>query len=429
MNFSIAKRLHLAALLVLISIGAFAQSDVDSPYSIFGIGQLANKSMSVRLKGMGGVENAMYGPSLINSGNPASYAKIDSLAFLFDAGFYFKHSNFSSSTLSEPSANASFDHVIMAFGLTDWWKMALGVQPYSSVGYTMVVNTNDPEVGNYTTEFKGKGGLNQAVIGTAFKIGKHFSVGANAKYVFGDSETLTTLYFPDSIYKIGSRRGIDMMVSSFKFDYGIMYNTDLGNDLNLSIGVTYDQPIKLRGKKTTFIRTIAADSDTEIEYLIDTAYYLVNKNSYLSMPQGFGAGFALQKKNRWSLGIDFDWMQWSHFARDGANDSLNNSWRVAAGFEYIPTHSTISNYFKKITYRVGGFYEQTFLNVRDHSLSKIGLSVGASLPLPRTFSKVNLAVEVGTCGTKDDGLIQERYVKLDVSVSVFERWFMKRKYK
>lgn len=426
-NTFIQKRLLLAASLVLVGLGAFAQSDVESPYSVFGIGQLANKTMSVRLKGMGGLNNAMYGPGLINSGNPASYAKIDSLAFLFDAGFYFKNSTFSTSTLSEQSANASFDHVFMAFGLTDWWKMSLGVQPYSSMGYTMIVNSHDPLVGNYTTSFKGSGGLNQAVVGTAFKIGKHFSVGANAKYVFGDSKTLTTLHFPDSTYKIGSRRGVDLMVSSFKFDYGLLFNTNLGNDYDLSVGVTYDQPIKLRGKKTTFIRTIAEDS--EIEYLIDTTYYSVNNESFLAMPQSFGAGFTLQKHNKWCLGVDFDWTQWSHFARDGANDSLNDSWRIAAGFEYMPTHSSVSNYFRRVTYRFGGFYEHSYVNVRDHDLDRMGLSIGASLPLPRTQSKVNFALEVGRFGTKLDGLILEQYVKLDVSVSVFERWFIKRKYK
>ena len=138
---------------------------------------------------------------------------------------------------------------------------------------------------------------------------------------------------------------------------------------------------------------------------------------------------ALRKNDQWCLGLDFDWMQWSHFARDGANDSLNDSWRVAVGFEYLPIHSSISNYFRRITYRLGGFYEHTFLNLRGHSLSNMGITAGASLPLPRTLSKINLALEMGMCGTKADGLIQERYVKLNVSVSVFERWFMKRRYK
>ena len=105
-------------LLVCFSVRGLRPADVDSPYSLFGMGQVRDKSMNVRLKGMGGVANAMFGEGMINIGNPASYAKIDSLAFLFDAGFYFKSSMFSTSTLSEKSANASFDHMAMAFGLT-----------------------------------------------------------------------------------------------------------------------------------------------------------------------------------------------------------------------------------------------------------------------------------------------------------------------
>lgn len=428
MRLSLLKSVLVASLMAWLGSNAFAQADVDSPYSLFGVGQMADKSMNVRLKGMGCLGNGMYDIGLINTANPASYAKIDSLAFLFDAGFYFKSSDFSTSVLSENSSNASFDHVFMAFGLTDWWKMALGVQPYSSLGYKMVVNSHDPEVGNYTTAFKGSGGLNEVVIGNAFKLGKHFSVGVNANYVFGDSKRQTTLYFPDSTYKINSRTSVDMMVSSFKFDYGLLYNTDLGNDFSLGMGVTYDQRIKLGGEQTTYIRTIAGDSDDEVEYHVATILD-TTVNSKLTMPQGFGVGFVLEKNKHWALGADFDWTQWSRFAREGANDSLRDSWRVSVGFEYMPTYSSISNYFRKVTYRLGGFYEQTYLSLRGHDLNKMGVSFGASLPLPRTQSKVNLALEVGRMGTKQDGLVQEGYVKFDVGISVFEHWFMKRKYK
>ena len=108
----------MACLIAGFGFGAFAQADVDSPYSLFGVGQLRSNSMNVRLKGMGGTANAMFGGGMINAANPASYAKIDSLAFLFDAGFYLKSSTFSTSTFSEPSRNASFDFVAMSFGHT-----------------------------------------------------------------------------------------------------------------------------------------------------------------------------------------------------------------------------------------------------------------------------------------------------------------------
>ena len=422
------KKSCLVLAMLGLAMGAFAQADVYSPYSVFGVGQMADKSMNVKLKGRGGLTNAMFGKGIINTGNPASYAMIDSLAFLFDAGFYFKTSTFSTSVLSEQSANASFDHAALAFGITSWWKMALAVQPYSSLGYKMVVNSFDSEVGNYTTAFQGSGGLNRAVIGNAFKIGKHIAIGANVSYVFGDSESLTTLYFPDSLYKISTRRGIDLMVSSFKFDYGLLFTIPVGEDYTFSVGATYEQAVKLKGKQTNFFRTIAGNIDTGGEYLVDT---IVNTtiDTKLSMPQGFGLGVAFEKNNRWSLGADFNWTQWSKFAREGANDDLCDAWRVTLGGEFTPVYSSISGYFRRVTYRLGGFFERTYLNINGHKLNKIGVSAGASLPLPKTKSKVDLAVEVGMCGTRDYNLIQENYIKMDVGFSMFEYWFIKRKYK
>ncbi len=422
----------LVSLTVFFGINAFAQADVDSPYSLFGVGQVRNKSMNVRLKGMGGVANAMFGGGMINGENPAAYAKIDSLAFLFDAGFYFKTATFSTSSLSEKSNNASFDYVSMAFGLTSWWKMALGVQPYSTSGYTMLVSKVDPEVGSTVTRFKGKGGLNQAFWGNAFKIGKHFALGANAYYVFGNTKTETSLYFPDSIYYIGSRRSLDVMVRSFMFDYGMLFNTNLSKDLCLSLGLTYTQKIKLKGEQTLFIRSFEEDMDTEVEYIIDTVYSS-SGSTKITMPQGIGFGVALQNGENWALGTDFNWMQWSKFAREGANDVLQDAWSVSAGAEFTPKHTTISGYFSRVTYRLGGFYEHGFINLEgndgvSHSINKVGVTVGMSLPLPRTLSKVNMALEVGQYGTREGGLIQEQYAKLSVGVSVFERWFMKRKY-
>lgn len=422
------KNILLTVLFAFVATGVFAQADVNSPYSLFGVGQLSDKAMNVRLKGMGGIGNAMYGGGLINTCNPATLAKMDSLAFLFDAGVYFKSSTFSTSTKSERGANASFDYVAFAFGITDWWKTGLGVRPYSTSGYKMVVQGYSEGMGSYNTVFKGSGGINQAFWTNAFRLGKHFSIGANAYYVFGDGQHLTTIY-PDSTNILGARRSDDVMISSFMFDYGLMFDTQLGSDMSLSVGVTYQQPIKLRGKQTTFIRSIMETMDTDVEYLIDTVVYKVNEHASVSMPQGVGAGFTLQKKNRWTLGVDFDWTQWSHFAREGETEELKNSWRVAAGFEYMPRFSSVSNYFRRVHYRIGGSYEHGPLYLNDRYINKVGVTAGLSLPLPRSLSKVNLAVEVGQYGTKTNGLIRENYVRFDIGISVYERWFVKRRYK
>ena len=426
-----SNKLILIALIALLCGSAFAQANVDSPYSMFGIGQVRSKTMNNRLKGMGGVTNAMYGNSLVNAGNPASYAIIDTLAFIFDAGMYFKTSTFSTSSLSERAGSASFDYVAMGFAFTNWWKMAIGAQPYSNVGYNIVTKFNDPQLGNYSQLFEGDGGLNQVFVGNAFRIGKHFSVGVNANYVFGDSKSTTTLAYPDSAFIICTRRSRDMMVSSFMFDYGLMYHGKVGEGLNLAVGATYNQKINLRGTQSVFIRTIEANDDlsqSSIEYLIDTVFYAQDQSGRYTMPHAFGFGVSLQKNNRWTLGADFNWSQWSKFARNGVNEGLRDSWSVAVGGEFIPTSTTLSGYWTKVSYRLGGFYEQTYLNINGQSINKMGATFGMTLPVPRTMSKVNVGLEIGKCGTKSANLIQENYVNVTIGVSIFERWFMKRKY-
>ena len=277
-----SKRLILTVFIAMLCGVAFPQADVDSPYSMFGIGQVREKTMNVRLKGMGGVSNAMFNRSMINPGNPASYALLDTLSFLFDAGLYAKSSNFSTSSLSETAACATFDYIAMGFALTKWWKVTVGAQPYSNVGYNIVTSLYDAQLGNYSQVFQGEGGLNQAFVGNAFPLGKHFAVGVNVNYVFGDSKSTTTLTYPDSTFIICSRRSRDVMVSSFMFDYGLLFHTNLSEDLTLALGATYNQKINLRGAQTVFIRSIEAGdniSSTSTEYLIDTIYYKKSKDA------------------------------------------------------------------------------------------------------------------------------------------------------
>ena len=425
------NKLILTALFVLLCGGVFAQGNVDSPYSMFGIGQVRNKTMNARLKGMGGVANAMFDGGMVNAENPASYAMIDSLTFLFDASMYAKSSTFSTTSVSETANCASLDYVAMGFAFTDWWKMALGAQPYSNVGYNIVTNFHDDHIGNYTQIFQGEGGLNQVFVGNAFRIGKHFSIGVNANYVFGNSKSTTTLTYPDSTYVICTRRSRDVLVNSFMFDYGLMFHGRVGDGLTLALGVTYDQKINLRGKQSVFIRTIEANdytSSTAVEYVIDTIKKPVKESSAYTMPHAFGFGVSLQKANRWTLGADFNWGQWSAFARNGVNEGLQDAWSVAVGGEFNPVSTSLSGYWTRVSYRLGGFYEQTYLNINGQSINKLGVTAGMTLPVPKSMSKVNVGLEVGNCGTKSANLIREGYINLTVGVSIYERWFQKRKY-
>jgi hypothetical protein len=50
------------------------------------------------------------------------------------------------------------------------------------------------------------------------------------------------------------------------------------------------------------------------------------------------------------------------------------------------------------------------------------------LPLGGAFSNANVGVEFGKRGTKKASLIEENYTNLLLSLSLNDRWFIRRKY-
>jgi hypothetical protein len=77
---------------------------------------------------------------------------------------------------------------------------------------------------------------------------------------------------------------------------------------------------------------------------------------------------------------------------------------------------------------MGARYNQTYLNLYGQSINEFGISFGLGLPLPRSLTTIDLSLEVGRGGTTAKNLIQETFVNFTVGVSIYERWFVKRRY-
>jgi len=59
------------------------------------------------------------------------------------------------------------------------------------------------------------------------------------------------------------------------------------------------------------------------------------------------------------------------------------------------------------------------------------MSFGVGLPVgtPRNpFSNANIGLEFGKRGTTDANLVKENFVNINISLSLNDRWFQKRKY-
>ena len=99
----------------------------------------------------------------------------------------------------------------------------------------------------------------------------------------------------------------------------------------------------------------------------------------------------------------------------------------AFGGYWVPDYRSLSGYYKRITYRAGLRYDVSGLVVNNKEINNFGITFGLGLPLGTSFSNLNLGFELGKRGTTDANLIEESYFKVNVGLSLNDRWFQQRK--
>ena len=163
---------------VLMTAGMAVAQNV-TPYSMYGYGILGDRATSMQRQ-MGYVGYAMSSGRQINVMNPASYAAIDSLTFLFDMGANMSILWSEEDDKKDRSYGGGLDYVTMQFPLSKHIGMSVGLLPYSSVGYAF-----GNEIEHGASENQGSGGINEIYLGIAGEI-KGFSLGVNVSYDFGN---------------------------------------------------------------------------------------------------------------------------------------------------------------------------------------------------------------------------------------------------
>lgn len=408
--------------------GLYAQTGIDSPYSRFGIGNLETRSPNARLQAMGGIGNAIGTNRFVNPANPASYDRFDSLSFLFNAGFNASAVTYTTVKQTENGNAMGITYLSAGFPVFRWWHVAAGLLPTSNIAYNVVVPGVSPQGIAVNKSYEGSGGLNTLFFGNSFRLAKGLAFGLNINYDFGRSITSSFLFFPDSANMATTKVENTTQINDLSLNYGLLYTAQLGAAKMLHFGLTYDQQMNLSTSREYLIKSQFGGLQGNVETVIDTIFYQPKENGTLVMPQRIGVGIAYEKKDKLFVGLDFNWQNWEKFEFFKQRDSLSNSWNMAAGAQYTPAFSSISGYWKRVTYRAGARYSQTYLKINGEPINEFGISFGIGLPLPRSLTTVDLSLEAGRRGTTAKNLIKETFVNFTVGVSLYERWFVKTKY-
>lgn len=421
-----SRKLILIIAILLSGIFVKAQ-DLNSPYSYFGIGDLYNYRTAFNMS-IGGVGIALKSPLYINYANPASYSGFDTTSFLIEAGLYGDFVNASTETETASSQNVQLGYLLIGFPITKWWKSSVGVRPFSNMGYLIVDELDQGELGLVSYNYTGEGGLNQFYWGNSFTAFKKLSFGVNLSYLFGSTIHDQVIDFPDSTNIQSFRLRNEVHVSDVLFNFGLQYTETFKNDLSLTLGLIYNANTNLNATRDVLGETFYAKYDGTYD-IKDTIVYADGESGSVTYPTAFGGGISLHKGNTWLVSAEYSQQNWNDFQSFGVSDSLSKAMNVSVGGYYLPYREGITRYWERIHYRMGFRYSKSYLELRNNQISEFGLTFGVGLPVRGSYSTFNLALEVGQRGTLNNGLIKENFVRFTLGIAMFERWFIKRKFK
>lgn len=425
-NRLVFKGSAVILVLLLASFSGFTQASINSPYSRFAMGELVTRK-STYFFSMGGVANAISSPLHVNPFNPAANAGIDTLSFIFSGGMISKFGTMKTDENSSPSNFASLGYLLFGFPINRQLKASIGLIPYSNVGYRIINNEILPDVGSTSFYFEGSGGSNEFFLGTSFQPHKNLSLGAKVSYMFGKAQRSSSVFFPDSVGYINTRVDNQVDLGDLYFEFGMQYNKLLSNGLTIGFGGVFAPSQNLSAEGTYLARSFFA-SAVGIESYRDTIDSRLRMKGKVTIPEKYGIGFVLKKDKQWLVATDFNWQNWSKFESFSIKDSMENSLQLSVGGEFMPSDRSIDSYFKKVKYRLGFRYHKTYLNIDETQINEFGITFGFGLPIPRSYSNVNLGFELGKAGTTSSNLIQDSYIKINLGVSIWERWFIRSKY-
>lgn len=405
----------------------FAQfnNNTTSPYSRFGLGDLHSYSFG-RTFAMGGASLASRNSQQINTANPASYTAVDSLVFLFEFGMNGKFSNYRNDLTSMNANDVNFRYLAMNFQIKNWLATSVGLTPYSDVGYDVTITEDVENVGEIRSFYYGEGSLSRAYFGLALEPVKNISVGANLNYLFGTLNRNAEIAFLDASDFYSIQKYEKIRVRDFGLNFGLQATVPLKNDQNIHFAVVLEN----KPEYTAFYSDITQKNLTSGNSSdLDTLNFQEEEKSFIRFPLSYGAGISYVKDNQLEINLDYYHQNWSEaIFFDSNNPVLTDLDKFAVGAEWIPDKFSIRSYLNRIAYRAGLKYEKSYLMLNNQQIKDFGISFGVGLPVYRSNSTINVAAEIGRRGTRKSNLVVENYAKLNVSVNLYDLWFIKRRF-
>jgi hypothetical protein len=412
---------------------ASASAQDNQPYTRYGIGQMLSQSPAA-LRGWGDLAAADQDPFRFNVVNPASLGSLSSS--VLQVGVNARGTWLKAGDSINKFGTASVEYISLAIPvMRNKWGMSIGLLPYSQMNYS-IVQLNDENSGlpASVNRSRGEGGLYEAYLASGWQFG-HFSFGAKAAYLFGNTNQTSLLVFDDTLNGFNTRYRMQRSLSGFTWNLGVQYYFNVGLRDRLQLGASGNISQNVNAKRDYLYERFYYDGGVETVMPGDTIASAFNNKGKVTFPTRYQVGliykrFATEKHDivRWQAGVNFSQTLFDDYKDFGNGDSLQNSFRVSAGFEWTPKDEAIEGYYNRVRYRLGGYYGSGELKLLNNDFTRYGINVGLGLPLRRLFSFVDVSLDYGNFGPTDKKLLQQQYMFGTLGFTFSDRWFIKRRY-
>jgi hypothetical protein len=421
---------------VLASLGLFltffasflpsihAQTIVNSPLSYIGMGELYTPDAPSNSM-MGGIGVSNSNGIYSNQINPALLVR--NHYTMFEVGVNTELKNMQDYRQRQQVLGGNYQ----SFNLTvpvipTRWTMSFGVRPYSSVNYETrsYRRLNVLGVDSLLYTYKGDGGVSKLTISNGVRIGKELYVGLEMGFLFGAvNRNVGTQNLSDGqYYKVQLENQAHYGDVTFKV--GTAWRKVLKNDIVLNLGATMDLSPSLNGKVLKRFVTY----DLGGLNVINSDTLVKSQDFTQQLPVATRVGFSIERLAHWMIGMDYVRTDWSKVDNNlGRSTVLPVSQQLSIGAEFTPDFESISNYFKRVTYRVGLTQITTPYDFAGNGkyAKDQSVSMGVALPLRNFLNYVNVSYQIGRRGLLADNLLEEQYHRVTIGLTLGDIWFRK----
>ncbi len=441
-------------MLSIMACGAVAAQENSlntfSPYTLYGVGDLQGGA-NTAFTGMGGVSlgyrNGGFDSPVeirLNMSNPASLSGFGMKNFIFDVGLAgsnnYMRQRSDGGMLRSSNNSFNINNITAAMSLARGLGFAVSVSPYSKVGYR--IHRDDlsylADLGVVRYNYKGSGDVNQAKASLGWAPVERLSLGVELNYLWGNIDRTYEAGILDftgtgEYGQISAGSGVtantNEKISRMFVGFGVQYMAVYRPKTRLTLGAVYKPGGKLNSTVSDFIPSNNIYGDT---------IRFIEGKSAARLPQTIGFGAFLHRPG-WSMGADWvleDWGSRNKVApAEGVAYVNTNTFKLGA--QYTPNRFDIrgraASFFNRMTYKIGVRYGDHYMSFGGHRIKDKAVTLGFDIPFrAMNVSTLNLGFELGERGTLRQGLVRERYFKVNAGVMLFGRdydyWFEKYKY-